>query len=99
MRPADLSPAPCGHTPVTVVSGNGSGRVLVAGLACFKPVETQLSVLPRPRPPWPQGNLCAAGVGQLIAIIKNRLKSIQCRPALIGGFLAQAGLTLEPQPP
>jgi hypothetical protein len=27
------------------------------------------------------------------------LKSIQYRPELIGGFLAQTGLTLEPQPP
>ena len=26
-----------GHTPVTRVSGKGSGRVSVAGLACLKP--------------------------------------------------------------
>jgi hypothetical protein len=38
-------------------------------------------------------------VDQLAAIIKNRLKRIQYRPALIGGFLAQTGLTLEPGPP
>jgi putative transposase len=31
--------------------------------------------------------------------MKSRLKRIQYRPALIEGFLAQAGLTLEPQPP
>jgi hypothetical protein len=37
--------------------------------------------------------------GQLAAIIKNRLKRIQYRPALIDGFLAQTGLTLEPGPP
>jgi hypothetical protein len=36
---------------------------------------------------------------QLAAIIKNRLKRIQYRPALIDGFLAQTGLSLEPQPP
>jgi len=36
---------------------------------------------------------------QLAAIVKNRLKSIQYRPALIDGFLAQTGLTLEPEPP
>ena len=45
------------------------------------------------------GNLAAANVDQLTAIIKNRLKRIQYRPALIDGFLAQTGLTLEPQPP
>jgi hypothetical protein len=38
-------------------------------------------------------------VDQLTAIVKNRLKRIQYRPALISGFLAQAGLTLDPQPP
>ena len=45
------------------------------------------------------GNLAAADVDRLAAIIKNRLKRIQYRPALIEGFLAQTGLTLEPQPP
>ena len=36
---------------------------------------------------------------QLAAIMKNRLKSIQYRPALIDGFLAQTGLSIEPEPP
>jgi hypothetical protein len=45
------------------------------------------------------GNLAAADVNQLAAIIRNRLKRIQYRPALIEGFLAQTGLTLELQPP
>ena len=45
------------------------------------------------------GNLAAADVDQLTAIVRNRLKRIQYRPALISGFLAQTGLTLEPQPP
>jgi hypothetical protein len=40
-----------------------------------------------------------AVVDQLAAIVKNRLKSIQYRPDLINGFLAQTGLTLEPEPP
>jgi len=31
-------------------------------------------------------------------VVKNRLKRIQYRPALINGFLAQTGLTLEPEP-
>jgi transposase len=45
------------------------------------------------------GNLAAADVDQLTGIIKNRGKSIQFRSALIGGFLARTGLTLEPEPP
>jgi putative transposase len=45
------------------------------------------------------GNLAAADADQLTAIIKNRLKTIQYRPALNGGFLAQTGLSLEPEPP
>jgi len=45
------------------------------------------------------GNLAARDVDQLAVIMKNRLKRIQYRPALIEAFLAQAGLTLGPQPP
>ena len=45
------------------------------------------------------GNLAAADVDQLAAVVRNRLKSIQYRPALIGEFLAQTGLSLEPEPP
>ena len=45
------------------------------------------------------GNLAARNVGQLAAIIRNRLKRIQYQPVLIDGFLAQTGLTLETQPP
>ncbi|MFJ6199608.1 hypothetical protein [Micromonospora sp. NPDC092111] len=35
-------------------------------------------------------------IDHLVAIIKNRLKSIQYRTDLLDGFLANAGLTLEP---
>ena len=45
------------------------------------------------------GNLAAADVDQLAASMKNRLKRIQYQPALIEAFLAQTGLTLDPQPP
>jgi transposase len=45
------------------------------------------------------GNLAARNVDELAAVMKSRLKRIQYRPALIEGFLAQTGLTLEPQPP
>ena len=46
------------------------------------------------------GNLGSCSTAhQLAAIIKNRLKRIQYRPALIDGFLAQTGLSLEPKPP
>ena len=44
------------------------------------------------------GNLAVRDVDQLAAIMKNRLKRIQYRPALIEAFLAQTGLTFEPQP-
>lgn len=45
------------------------------------------------------GNLAACSTDQLARIVRNRLKRIQYRPALIDGFLAQTGLTLEPRPP
>jgi hypothetical protein len=45
------------------------------------------------------GNLAARNVDQLAAVVKNRLERIQYRPELIGGFLAQTGLTLEPGAP
>ena len=46
------------------------------------------------------GNLGSCGTPRLLAaIIKNRLKRIQYRPALVDGFLAQTGLRLEPEPP
>ena len=170
--------ARCGCTPVAVVSGKGSGRVSVAGMACYKPgarsrffyrirlhtgrkgerrsmseadyaalvtaahqqlhapvilvwdnlnvhvsavMRTMLQAhqdwltvvrLPACAPDlnpaegaWPVmknslGNLGSCSTPrQLAAIIKNRLKRIQYRPALIDGFLAQTGLSLEPQPP
>ena len=45
------------------------------------------------------GNLAACTVDQLAGTVRNRLRPIQHRPGLISGFLAQAGLTLEPEPP
>jgi hypothetical protein len=45
------------------------------------------------------GNLAAASVDQLAAIVRNRLKRIQYRPDLLTGFFAQTGLTLAPEPP
>lgn len=42
------------------------------------------------------GNLAVDGVDHLLAIIKNRLKSIQYRTDLLDGFLAHTGLALEP---
>jgi hypothetical protein len=44
------------------------------------------------------GNVAARDVTQLAAVVKNHLKNIQYRPELIGGFLAQTGLTLAPHP-
>ncbi len=45
------------------------------------------------------GNLAACNPDQLAGIIRNRLKRIQYRPALINGFLNQTGLSLDPEPP
>ena len=42
------------------------------------------------------GNLAGTDINQLAAIIKNRLKNIHYRPALIDGSLAQTGLTCKP---
>jgi hypothetical protein len=42
------------------------------------------------------GNLAGTDINQLPAIIKNRLKTIQYRAALIDASLAQTGLTLQP---
>jgi alkanesulfonate monooxygenase SsuD/methylene tetrahydromethanopterin reductase-like flavin-dependent oxidoreductase (luciferase family) len=36
---------------------------------------------------------------QVAVVIRNRLRRMQYRPRLIHGFLVQAGLTLEPEPP
>ncbi|MFC4105619.1 NUDIX hydrolase [Micromonospora zhanjiangensis] len=41
------------------------------------------------------GNLAVTGVDQLLAIIKNRLKSIQHRNDLLDGLLTHTGMTLE----
>jgi hypothetical protein len=45
------------------------------------------------------GNLAVDSVDHLAAIIRTRIKRIQYRPGLIPGFLAQTGLSLEPEPP
>ena len=36
---------------------------------------------------------------QRAVIMKNRLKRIQDRPGLTGGFLARTGLSIQPEPP
>ncbi len=41
-------------------------------------------------------NFAVHSVDHLLAIVRNRLKSIQYRPDLIDGFLAQTGLALAP---
>ncbi len=41
----------------------------------------------------------STNVDHLAAIVRNRLKRIQYRPHLLTGFLAQTGLTFDPEPP
>ena len=42
------------------------------------------------------GNLLVWGVDELVAVVKNRLRRVQCRPELLDAFLAHTGLSLEP---
>ena len=83
--------------------GKGFGRVSAAGLACFKPgVRGRFFYrirIHRGRKGERRSLSACATPDQLAAIMKNRLKRIQHRPELIGGFLGQTGLSLEPEPP
>jgi putative transposase len=45
------------------------------------------------------GNLAARGVDPLAATIKTLLKRLQYRPGLIDAFIAETGLSLEPEAP
>jgi transposase len=45
------------------------------------------------------GNLAPGTTDQLAAAMRHQLDRIQRRSVLINGFLRQAGLTLEPEPP
>jgi hypothetical protein len=45
------------------------------------------------------GNLAATDIDQLTAIVRNRLKRVRYRPALIDGLPAESGLSLEPESP
>ena len=45
------------------------------------------------------GNLAARGVDPLAATVKTLLKRLQYRPALIDSFIAETGLTIEPEAP
>jgi putative transposase len=41
-------------------------------------------------------NLAKRNIRQLTALIKTRLRRMQCRPSLLAGFLASTGLDLTP---
>lgn len=43
------------------------------------------------------GNLAVHGVDHLTQVVRQRLRQIQRQPDLIAGFLAQTGMTLEPE--
>jgi len=57
----------------------------------LKPAEGIWSLLKRS-----MANFAAADLGGLVRIVKRKLKKIQHRPHLIDGYLAPAGLTIEP---
>ena len=44
------------------------------------------------------GNLAATGIDDLATTMRSRLRNIQNQPDLIAGFIAQTGMTLEPEP-
>ena len=41
-------------------------------------------------------NLTKQNISQLTALVKTRLRRMQYRPGLLGGFLAKTGLDLTP---
>jgi putative transposase len=55
------------------------------------PIELAWSHLKRPL-----ANLAKRNLPELTALVRTRLKRMQYRPALLGGFLASAGLDLSP---
>ncbi len=101
------------HAPIILIWDNLNTHISVAMRAWIQAHQDWLTVerLPAYAPElnpvegaWAHmknslGNLAVRDVTQLTAIVKNRLKSIQYRPALIDGFLGQTQLTLEPEPP
>ena len=44
-------------------------------------------------------NLVAGTLDRLEALVRNRLKSLRYRPAVLDGFVAETGLTLDLPPP
>ncbi|RGC66592.1 hypothetical protein C5N14_22805 [Micromonospora sp. MW-13] len=44
-------------------------------------------------------NIVVHGVDGLAAIVKQRLRACQQQTDLIAGFLAQTGVTVDPEPP
>ena len=41
-------------------------------------------------------NLSAGSLARLEALVRNRLKSLQYKPGILDGFIAETGLTLQP---
>ena len=58
---------------------------------CGKPTELVWSHLKRS-----MANLAKRNLSQLTALVRTRLKRMQYRPGLLGGFLASTGLDLTP---
>jgi hypothetical protein len=71
--------------------GLAEGGRLPAYAPDLNPAEGVWSVLKRGL-----SNLAVSHVDDLATLIRSRLKPMQYRPALIDGFLAETGLTLNP---
>ena len=48
---------------------------------------------------WTKRGITNIAVHGVVHIVRQRLRGCQNRPDLIAGFLAQTGMTLEPEPP
>jgi hypothetical protein len=62
-------------------------------------VARELRVSAKPAYQNGPGNFAPSTVDELAAVMKSQLKNIQHRPAVIGGFPRQTGLTLDRGPP
>ncbi|MCI3927995.1 hypothetical protein MQV74_01630 [Streptomyces sp. AN091965] len=93
------------------VSGRPSGRLSVAGVISMRPGSRprlchRLRYSPGLNPVewvWAHvkrslANLAVVALDGLEALVRNRLKRLQCRPGTLDGFIAGTALTLDDPP-
>ncbi|SHN14581.1 hypothetical protein SAMN05216268_12151 [Streptomyces yunnanensis] len=78
-----------GITPTVRVCGRSRGRLSVAGLLCFNPgLPARLCYRLR-------RHAGRKGERRSLTLLRRRLKALQYRHGILGGFLAGTGLTLD----